>query len=207
MPIYTRAKGFTERVKEIDRFFAKDSPVHQTMERLAARLHAAGIPYAILGGMAVNAHGAERTTTDLDVLLTLAGLARFRTELVGHGYEQVEGSSRKFTDSVNSVAVDLLVTGLQPGRKERQPPFTFPDPAEASVELAGKRVISLPQLVQLKIGAGRYYDLGDVVFLIRVHNLDEAFLDKIHPWAHRDFIECLEEKRREDEYQAREEEP
>jgi hypothetical protein len=35
-----------------------------------------------------------------------------------------------------------------------------------------------------------------VVYLIRVHHLDEAFLKQLHPSVHRDFIECLEEKRR-----------
>jgi hypothetical protein len=48
------------------------------------------------------------------------------------------------------------------------------------------------------------YDFGDVVFLIRVHNLDESYLKQLHPAVHKDFIERLEEKRREDEYLARE---
>ena len=62
----------------------------------------------------------------------------------------------------------------------------------------------MPALIQLKLAAQRYADFADVVFLIRTHNLDESFLPQIHPSVHRDFIECLEEKRREDEYNARE---
>jgi hypothetical protein len=58
-------------------------------------------------------------------------------------------------------------------------------------------------LVQLKLAARRYSDFGDVVFLIRVHNLDESFAEQLHPSVRRDYIECLEEKRREDEYEAR----
>jgi len=38
--------------------------------------------------------------------------------------------------------------------------------------------------------------------LIRVHNLDESFLAQLHPAVHGDFVECLEEKRREDEYET-----
>ena len=63
--------------------------------------------------------------------------------------------------------------------------------------------MTLPQLIQLKLAAGRYSDFGDVVFLIRVHHLDESFLDRLHPAVHGDYIECLEEQRREDEYEAR----
>jgi len=84
-------------------------------------------------------------------------------------------------------------------------PFAFPDPSEASQEIDKLRVLTLPQLIQLKQAARRYYDFGDVVFLMQTHNLDEAFLQQLHPAVHADFIECLEEKRREDDYLAREE--
>ena len=38
--------------------------------------------------MAVNAHGARRTTDDLDVLLTHQGLEQFRKLFVGSAYDQ-----------------------------------------------------------------------------------------------------------------------
>jgi len=56
----------------------------------------------------------------------------------------------------------------------------------------------------LKLAARRFQDFGDVVALIRVHQLDEAFAKRLHPSVRRDFIECLDEKRREEEYEARE---
>jgi hypothetical protein len=101
------------------------------------------------------------------------------------------------------VALDCLVTGRYPG-SGKPGPFAFPDPENASEEIDQIRVVTLPQLIQLKLAARRYYEFGDVVFLIRVHNLDESFQKKLHPSVHRDFIECLEEKRREEEYEARE---
>src|SRR6266481_1294400 len=88
--------SFKDRLKEIGMFFQKRSPQHQTMRRLARRLKKAGIPYAVMGAMAVNAHGAERTTRDVDVLLTPEGLERFRQEFVGEAYEQVAGRPRRF---------------------------------------------------------------------------------------------------------------
>src|SRR5438034_11115652 len=91
-----KAFRFMDRLKEISMFFQKRSPQHQTMRRLAGRLKKAGIPYAIMGAMAVNAHGAERTTKDIDILLTSEGLERFRQEFVGEAYEQVEGRPRRF---------------------------------------------------------------------------------------------------------------
>jgi hypothetical protein len=192
-----------DRLKEIGLFFQKRSPQHQAMRRLARRLQKAGIPYAVMGAMAANAHGAERTTKDVDVLLTAEGLERFRSEFVGEVYEPVEGRSRRFIERQSGVAVDCLITGRYPGSGEPGP-LAFPDPVEASQEIEKVRVVTLPQLIQLKLAARRYYDFGDVVFLIRAHQLDESYLPQLHPSVHRDFIECLEEKRREDEYLARE---
>jgi hypothetical protein len=195
--------SFMKRLKEISMFFEKRSPQHKTMRRLAKRLKMAGIPYALMGGMAVNAHGAERTTRDVDILLTTEGLERFRTEFVGELYEPVEGRPRRFVERQSGVTVDCLVTGRYPG--SGQPgPIAFPDPAEASQEIDKIQVLTLPQLIQLKLAARRHADFADVVFLIRTHNLDESFLPQLHPSVHRDFIECLEEKRREDDYLARE---
>ncbi len=200
---HDKPSRFMDRLKEIGVFFQKRSPQHQTMRRLARRLKKAGIPYAIMGAMAVNAHGAERTTKDIDILLTPEGLERFRQEFVGEEYEQVEGRPRRFVERQSGVTVDCLITGRYPG-SGKPGPLTFPDPTEASEEIEKIRVLTLPQLIQLKLAARRHYDFGDVVFLIRTHNLDESFFRQLHPSVHNDFIECLEEKRREDEHLARE---
>jgi hypothetical protein len=195
--------NFWERLKEIDMFFQETHPVYQTLERLAGQLRQAGIPYAVMGAMAVNLQGARRTTDDLDVLMTKAGLEQFRKDYVGKEYDPVPGRSRRFVDRQNGINIDILVTGHFPGRGGPGP-FPFPDPTEASEEKKNVRVLTLPQLIQLKLAARRYYDFGDVVFLIRVHNLDESFLEKLHSSVHQDYIECLEEMRREKEYEERE---
>jgi hypothetical protein len=195
--------SFLDRLEEIGVFFQKRSPQHQTMRRLARRLKKAGIPYALMGGMAVNAHGAERTTRDVDILLTPEGLDRFRQEFVDEVYEPVKGRPRRFVERHSGVAVDFLLTGRYPGSGEPGP-LAFPDPAEVSQEIDKISVLTLPQLIQFKLAARRHYDFGDVVFLIATHNLDESFLPQLHPSVRQDFIECLKEKRREDEYIARE---
>jgi hypothetical protein len=197
------AVDFRERLKEISMFFEKSAPVYQTMQRLAQQLQQAGIPYAVMGAMAVNAHGARRTTDDLDVLLTPEGFKQFRDRFVGSQFDQAAKRSRRFIDRSNGVQVDILLTGHHPGRGGPAP-FAFPDPAAASEEIDQIRVVTLVQLVQLKLAARRYYDFGDVVHLIRVHNLDESFANQLHPAVRQDYIECLEEKRRDDEYDARE---
>jgi len=65
------------------------------------------------------------------------------------------------------------------------------------------QVVDLPTLIQLKLAAHRYQDFADVVNLIGANQLDELFQDRLHTSVRADYIECLEEKRREDEYEAR----
>ena len=72
-------------------FFQGRDEVHKTLRRVVKRLERAGISYAALGGMAVNAHGYRRTTGDVDLLLTPEGLEEFRKKFVPKNYEQ--GSS------------------------------------------------------------------------------------------------------------------
>ncbi len=66
-------------------FFSKTGKVHQAVLAIALRLDRANIPYAIAGAMALGAHGYERVTVDVDVLLTREGLARLKS---GHGYAE-----------------------------------------------------------------------------------------------------------------------
>jgi len=184
-------------------FFQKRDKVHQSMYRLVKRLEKAKIPYAIMGGMAVNAHHYERTTADVDVLLNAKGFADFCRLFVPKKYATVPGRPRRFVDRINKVGLDVLVTGRFPG-SGKPGPIAFPDPSDVCQKIAKYQVVDLPTLVQLKLAARRYRDFGDVVELIRFNELDESFTEKLHSSLRQDFIECLEEKRREDEYEARE---
>ncbi len=190
------------RIKDVDMFFQGNDPVHKTLRRTIKNLEKAKIPYALMGGMAVNLHGYRRTTNDVDILLTAEGLAEFQKRFVPKHYETIPRRPRRFTDRKNQVVIDFLVTGLYPG--SGQPgPIAFPDPTAVCTTIEGWQVINLAVLIELKLAARRFQDFADVVSLIRAHQLDESFADRLHPSVRKDYIECLEEKRREDEYQAR----
>jgi len=195
--------SFRQRLREIDLFFQGKDEVHKTLRRIIKRLEKDNIPYAVVGGMAVNAHHYQRTTGDVDILLTAEGFAEFRRLLVPKYYENLPGRSRRFVDRKNDVRVDILVTGLFPGTG-KPGPLTFPDPVQVGETIANIRVVDLVTLVQLKLAARRYRDFGDVVELIRFNNLDESFAQRLHPSVRSDYLECLEEKRREDEYEKNE---
>jgi hypothetical protein len=175
------------------------------MRRVAAVLDDAGIEYCIVGGMAVNAHNYHRTTADVDFLLSADGFREFASRLAATGFERVEKHARKFLDPATGVTFDILVTGLFPG-SGRPGPISYPDPSTVAERFDDLNVVDLPTLVEMKLAARRFKDLGDVVDLIRQNGLDESFQDRLHETVRSDFIECLEEKRREDDYERRQDE-
>jgi hypothetical protein len=201
--VTTQSLNFLRRLKEISMFFDGRDQVHKSLRRLVRHLKKAGIPYVIMGGMAVNAHKYERTTNDVDVLLTPAGLAEFRRLFVPHHYQNVPGRARRFVDQLNHKSVDISVTGRYPSSGHAGP-IPFPDPEAVHGTINHIQFVELVTLVQLKLAARRHRDFGDVVELIRFNNLDESFTAKLHRSVRRDYIECLEEKHREDEYEERE---
>jgi hypothetical protein len=198
-----RSGSFSQELQEMSMFFEGRGQVNKSLRRLVKRLEKAKIPYAIVGAMALAAHHYQRATTDLDILLTAQGFAEFQKRFVPAIYDRVPGRKRRVVDRVNGIHIDVLVTGLFPG--SGQPgPIAYPDPEGVAQVVEGNRVVDLVTLIQLKLAARRYKDFGDVVELIRSNNLDESFEKGLHPTLRQDYIECLEEKRREDEYEARE---
>jgi hypothetical protein len=194
--------SFWKRLKEIDRFFQGASPVHQTMNRVAKELEKASIPYAVMGGMAVNAHGHHQTTDDLDLLMTAEGLGEFHRRFVGLQFKTVPDRPRRFLDRLNGVTLDVYVTGRYP-RNGKPEPIAFPDPAEVRERIKNIEVLDLATLLQLKLAARRYRDFADVIFLIRVQHLDESFAERLPKCLWGDYLVCLEAMRREDEWEAR----
>jgi hypothetical protein len=186
-------------------FFQGTDPVHRTMDRVTDRLREAGLDYAIVGGMAVNAHRYHRTTADVDFLLRREDLEAFIERFVPVEFERLPGRPRRFLDPTTDVTFDVLVTGLFPG-SGKPGPITFPNPSAVNQEIDGRYVIKLVNLIELKLAAGRYQGFADVVALVRENNLDESFARQLHSQVRSDYIECLEEKRREDEYEAHQDE-
>ena len=164
----------------------KRGKVHLALERITKRLNDEGIPYAVIGGMALAAHGFDRFTDDVDLLTTPEGLDRIHEKLTGRGYvSSFPGSRKALRDTVNGVKVEFITTGEYPGDGKPKP-VRFPDPAEVAVEHEGYKVISLPKLIELKLASGltnplRIRDLADVQDLIVTLDLPREIGDSLDP--------------------------
>jgi len=175
--------AFWAGVEDARRFFLGEADVQQALERLGRLLDEKGIPYAIVGAMALNEWGYRRVTADVDVLLTPEGLNRLKEEALGRGYLEKFPESPGLRDTQAGVTINVLLAGEYPGDGKPKP-VAFPDPAAVAVR--GRRValLPLPNLIELKLASGlsaphRLKDLADVLELIRVLALPRDTADKL----------------------------
>jgi hypothetical protein len=191
--VTTSDPDFLARWEQLGRFFMGTSDVHQAADRLCQKLEALAIPYAICGGLAVNAHGHQRATIDVDVLLTPEGMRKFKAAALGLGWLEKFAGSRGVKDAERNVPIDILVTGGIPGDGTPHG-VTFPDPAVAAIEKQGKSYLSLAKLIELKIASGlsapdRPRDFDDTIQVIRANGLGEHFGDQLHPYVQAKYRE------------------
>ena len=169
------------------------SSVHKALARLTERLEADAIPYAIVGGMALNQHGYRRVTVAVDVLLTPDGLSRFKERHLGRGYLEQFPGSRGMRDTVEDVKIDVLLTGDFPGDGKPKP-VAFANPTDVATRGQDCMVVNLPTLVEMKLASGldlihRLKDLADVVELIRAVDVPRELVEQLDPWVRDKFLE------------------
>ena len=170
-----------------------DADVHRALDKLVSTFETLGLPYAIIGAMALNEFGYQRTTVDVDVLLTAEGLAAFKAAMLGRGYVEKFPGSRGVRDTEHGVDIDVVLAGMYPGDGKPKP-VIFPDPATAAER--GERVALLPlsTLIELKLASGmtaphRLKDLADVQEVIRIQQLPRAFVDGLNAFVRAKYLE------------------
>jgi hypothetical protein len=175
-------------------FFRGQGMLNQTLTRISADLEQNGIAYAVIGAIALNQHGYQRFTVDIDLLMTKEGLQRFRDQLVGRGYVPAfPGATREFKTSQENVRIEIVTAGEYPGDGKPKS-VVFPAPDEYSEVIAGIRTISLSKLIELKLASGttapdRLKDLADVQEIIKVKDLGEEFVEKLDESVREKFRE------------------
>jgi hypothetical protein len=175
------------------KFFMGTADVQKALEKLVTALEHAQIPYAIVGAMALNELGYERVTTDVDVLLTREGLAKFKSENLGRGYVERFSGSKGMRDVDNNVNIDVLIAGDFPGDGKPKP-VAFPDPAQVAVRGARLALLPVEGLVELKLASGmtaphRLKDLADVIELVRHAELPRELGDRLDASVRAKYVE------------------
>lgn len=144
------------------------------LHAIAAALRAAGIRYAVCGGVAVSAHGAPRSTKDIDILVAPEDLPRVLDAVRPLGYVFLalpmtfdEGTPReRNVQRVSKIAgsdhllLDLLVANASLAG-------ALDDALEVQLAEGPLSVVSRATLVRMKRMASRPQDLLDLENLER----------------------------------------
>src|SRR5882757_3358395 len=101
VPIYEELLNRDPRwaLSEGSRHFEEDSAVFKALHNITSRLKALGIPYAVVGGMALFRHGLRRFTEDVDLLVTKNDLKVIHEKLEGLGYLPPFTNSKHLRDT------------------------------------------------------------------------------------------------------------
>jgi len=193
------SRAFWSGAAFAERFFMGLDEVHQALRRLTLALEGDGIPYAIAGAMALNAHGYRRVTTDVDVLLTREGLAQFKAKHLGLGWVERFPGSKGMRDTEGGVQIDILIAGEYPGDGLPKP-VAFPSP-DVAVRGDGFRVLSIKDLIELKLASGlsnpdRLKDLADVQELVRHAQVPLELGEQLDETVRPKFVEIWNATRR-----------
>lgn len=145
--------------------------------------------------------GTFRHTEAIDVVTAPEGLDRIHERLIGLGYlPRSRGLRKSLRETEHAVNIDVIQTGEHAGSQES--PFVYPHPSsDAFVEIDGVRYPTLEKLIEMKLVSGtwgrRLRDLGDVIELIKLNSLGDAFADRLIPEVRAKYAEMMDYVRNE----------
>ena len=88
------------------------------VDKLVAILESEQIPYAIIGGLALNEYGHRRVTVNVNLVMRDDHLREFKAKYIGNGYAERAAGTGKLLDTALNVHVDVLSTGRYPGLRD-----------------------------------------------------------------------------------------
>ncbi len=172
----------------------------QALRDLQGDLGREGVPFAVIGALAMFQHGYVRHTEDIDIVTTPGGLQVIHDKLIGRGLvPRAAGLRKKLRNTIHQVDVDVIQSGEHAGAADS--PVVYPDPTSAAfgTEVDGVRYATLESLVTFKIGSGvwgrRPRDLADVIELVKANSLDEGWGERLQPELRAKFVELVEASR------------
>ena len=159
--------------------------VQQRLERTAATLEEAGVPFAIIGGNAVRAwvaqadEAAVRTTRDVDILLRRSDWPAAVTamERAGFVYRHAKGIDM-FLDGPGAKARDAVRVLFAGEKVHPDDPLPAPDVSEAE-DIQRHRTLRLDALVRMKLTAFRDKDRMHLRDMIDVELVDESWCARL----------------------------
>lgn len=170
--------------------------VKDRLRRVTRGLNSAGIPYAVIGGNAVQHWVSQvdesvvRNTRDVDIILNAADLDRAIATLQAEGfiYHRTAGVTM-FLDGPNAKARDAVHVVFAGQKVREEYPATVPSIDQYEL-MGASRTLPFDKLVEMKLTSYRRKDQVHLLDMISVGLVDETWLDRLSP-ALRPRLETL----------------
>ncbi|MBU6239556.1 MAG: hypothetical protein KGQ51_17165 [Planctomycetes bacterium] len=172
--------------------------VKDRLRRVTRALNAANIPYAIIGGNAVQHWVSQvdesvvRATQDVDIILNESDLEKAIPvlEAAGFVFRSAAGIT-KFLDGPNAKARDAVHV-LFAGKKVREE-YTEPVPEIDQYEwIEDARTLPFERLVKMKLTSFRRKDQVHMLDMISIGLIDATWLDRFSPQLRSRLQELLD---------------
>jgi len=161
--------------------------VKERLRRVTRALNTNNIPYAVIGGNAVQHWVAQvdesvvRNTRDVDIILNESDLERAIAALEGEGflYRRAAGVSM-FLDGPDAKARDAVHVVFA-GKKVRE---EYPEPVpeiDQYVLMEDARTLPFERLVIMKLTSFRRKDQVHLLDMISIGLIDESWLSRLSP--------------------------
>ncbi len=171
--------------------------VKERLRRVTRALNSADIPYAVIGGNAVQHWVSQvdesvvRNTRDVDIILNEADLDRAIPALEAEGFIYRRSAEvTMFLDGPNAKARDAVHVVFA-GKKVRE---EYPEPVPLVDEyelMEESRTLPFEKLITMKLTSFRRKDQVHLLDMISVGLLDETWLEKLSPELRRRLEELL----------------
>lgn len=167
-----------------DRIERAVEKVKQRLDRVTRALNEAGIPYAVIGGNAVQLWVAQvdetavRNTQDVNIVLNRSDLDKAKSVLGAIGFQyRLVNDVPLFLDGPDGTprdAVHLVFAG-----EKVKPEYAEAAPTVDQFEmLKSMRTLAFPELVRMKLTSHRLKDRVHLLDMISVGLIDEAWLSR-----------------------------
>lgn len=173
--------------------------VRSRLRRVSEALNEAEIPYAVIGGNAVQFWVAQvdesvvRNTRDVDIILNRSDLERATVALekVGFIYRHAKSVSM-FLDGPDAKARDAVHV-IFAGEKVRKEYVEAVPTIDEFEQIQGSRTLPLEALVRMKLTSYRDKDRVHIRDMISIDMIDETWLDRFSPELSKRLQELIDD--------------
>jgi hypothetical protein len=171
-------------------FFFMETIMPKAMIEIVEILNNKNIDFCFIGGSILPKYGYNRTTNDIDILISRKDRLKFETLVGTYIKRAFSGATKKFIWNSTKTKIDIIYSGEFAGSTTN---IEFFEPKKISSIKNGLPILKLNYLIFYKLVSGIYgkrlKDFGDIQELIKINNLPEDYANNFKNDLKKKYIE------------------